>query len=71
MPRRGIQLVQVLLMRQGSGAMAEMMPAEALCRHLFVGAAIDGGSLEHQLRALVRDVPDFPKPGILFHDLTR
>ena len=27
-------------------------------------------SLEQQLRALVRDVPDFPKPGILFRDLT-
>ena len=27
-------------------------------------------SLEQQVRALVRDVPDFPKPGILFRDLT-
>jgi adenine phosphoribosyltransferase len=27
-------------------------------------------SLEQQLRALVRDVPNFPKPGILFRDLT-
>ena len=27
-------------------------------------------SLEQQLRALVRDVPEFPKPGILFRDLT-
>ena len=27
-------------------------------------------SLEQQLRSLVRDVPDFPKPGILFRDLT-
>ena len=27
-------------------------------------------SLDQQLRALIRDVPDFPKPGILFRDLT-
>ena len=27
-------------------------------------------SLDQQLRALVRDVPDFPKPGLLFRDLT-
>jgi adenine phosphoribosyltransferase len=27
-------------------------------------------SQNQQLRALVRDVPDFPKPGILFRDLT-
>lgn len=25
---------------------------------------------EHRLRALIRDVPDFPKPGILFKDIT-
>lgn len=27
-------------------------------------------SLQERLRALVRDVPDFPKPGILFKDIT-
>jgi adenine phosphoribosyltransferase len=27
-------------------------------------------ALEERLRRLVRDVPDFPKPGILFRDLT-
>lgn len=26
--------------------------------------------LEAQIRALIRDVPDFPKPGILFKDIT-
>lgn len=26
--------------------------------------------LEHKLRAVIRDVPDFPKPGILFKDIT-
>ena len=26
-------------------------------------------SLDQQLRALVRDVPDFPKPGILYYDI--
>ena len=26
--------------------------------------------LEHQLKAAIRDVPDFPKPGILFRDIT-
>jgi adenine phosphoribosyltransferase len=29
-----------------------------------------GASLDKQLRPLVRDVPDFPKPGILFRDLS-
>jgi len=27
-------------------------------------------STEHRLKALLRDVPDFPKPGILFKDIT-
>ena len=26
--------------------------------------------LEHRLKALVRDVPDFPKPGVMFKDIT-
>ena len=26
--------------------------------------------LETRLRALVRDIPDYPKPGILFKDIT-
>lgn len=25
---------------------------------------------EHRLRALIRDVPDYPKPGIVFKDIT-
>lgn len=29
-----------------------------------------GSSLERRLRALIRDVPDFPKPGIVFKDIT-
>ena len=28
------------------------------------------GSLEARLRATIRDVPDFPKPGIIFKDIT-
>ena len=28
------------------------------------------GLQEHELRALVRDIPDFPKPGIIFKDIT-
>ena len=27
-------------------------------------------TLHHQLRSKIRDVPDFPKPGILFRDIT-
>ncbi|MGZ4504472.1 MAG: adenine phosphoribosyltransferase, partial [Nocardioidaceae bacterium] len=27
-------------------------------------------SLDHQLDRLVRDVPDFPKPGVVFKDIT-
>ena len=30
----------------------------------------DPASLESRLRAAIRDVPDFPKPGILFKDIT-
>lgn len=29
-----------------------------------------GGDLAARIRSLVRDVPDFPKPGILFKDIT-
>lgn len=29
-----------------------------------------GSSLERQLDALIRDVPDFPRPGVLFKDIT-
>lgn len=27
-------------------------------------------SLEHKIKSIIRDVPDFPKPGILFKDIT-
>ncbi len=27
-------------------------------------------ALEHRIKAAIRDVPDFPKPGILFRDIT-
>ncbi len=27
-------------------------------------------ALEHRLRTAIRDIPDFPKPGILFRDIT-
>ncbi len=30
----------------------------------------DGAELERRLRAAVRDVPDFPRPGIAFKDIT-
>lgn len=30
----------------------------------------DAGQLEARLRALIRDVADFPRPGILFRDIT-
>ncbi|MGZ4426581.1 MAG: adenine phosphoribosyltransferase [Nocardioidaceae bacterium] len=33
-------------------------------------AAGPGVSLDHQLDRLVRDVPDFPKPGVVFKDIT-
>jgi adenine phosphoribosyltransferase len=33
-------------------------------------AASDVADLERALRATIRDVPDFPKPGILFKDIT-
>ena len=30
----------------------------------------ESGSFDAELRAAIRDVPDFPKPGILFRDIT-
>jgi adenine phosphoribosyltransferase len=48
--------------------MAAMMAVEQVYRHPLP-ATMDL-SLDQQLRALVRDVPDFPKPGILFRDLS-
>ncbi len=27
-------------------------------------------AIEQELKALIREVPDFPKPGILFYDIT-
>jgi adenine phosphoribosyltransferase len=30
----------------------------------------DAQALEQRLRALIRDVPDFPRPGIVFRDIT-
>lgn len=30
----------------------------------------DSGSTADQLRRLIRDIPDFPKPGIVFRDIT-
>ncbi len=48
--------------------MAAMMPAIAPIRHLLSGMPAPDPSLD--LRQWVRDIPDFPKPGILFRDLT-
>jgi len=31
---------------------------------------IQGRALEEQLRSLIRDVPDYPRPGIVFKDIT-
>lgn len=33
-------------------------------------AAISTGDLEAELRRNIRDIPDFPKPGIIFKDIT-
>lgn len=32
--------------------------------------SLDAASLSNQIREVIRDVPDFPKPGILFKDIT-
>lgn len=37
---------------------------------MFKADAIPAQELESMLRAHIRDVPDFPKPGILFKDIT-
>jgi adenine phosphoribosyltransferase len=31
---------------------------------------MEGGVLERRIRSLIRDIPDFPRPGILFKDIT-
>ena len=31
---------------------------------------VDTKSMIHRLEALIRDIPDFPKPGVLFKDIT-
>ncbi len=36
----------------------------------MAGAQWDAGGLEAAVRATIRDVPDFPKPGIVFKDIT-
>ena len=35
-----------------------------------MSAVEGGGALERRLRGSIRDIPDFPKPGILFKDIT-
>ena len=52
-----------------------MMPAPAPIRHALPFAMLTSSSpvdppMVPDLRRLVRDIPDFPKPGILFRDLT-
>lgn len=36
----------------------------------FPGGGMSGVMTEDELKALVRSIPDFPKPGILFRDIT-
>lgn len=33
-------------------------------------ATVEPGQLEHDLKQRIRDIPDFPKPGIVFKDIT-
>lgn len=42
-------------------------PARALFRQLFLYQNMD---ISSRLRSAIRDIPDFPKPGILFRDIT-
>jgi len=35
-----------------------------------VTMTVEPGQLEHDVKRLIRDVPDFPKPGIVFKDIT-
>jgi adenine phosphoribosyltransferase len=37
---------------------------------MATGGAASSGTLQDRLRPLIRDVPDFPKPGILFKDIS-
>src|SRR3954447_25594483 len=37
---------------------------------VWVTTAMTSQAAAHDLRAYIRDIPDFPKPGILFKDIT-
>lgn len=34
------------------------------------GSQVDSGDLAHRLKSRIRDVADFPKPGVIFKDIT-
>ena len=57
-----------------SFAMTAMMPAAASIRHVAgtgpFTSTMPSSPSSIDLRTWVRDIPDFPKPGILFRDLT-
>jgi adenine phosphoribosyltransferase len=54
--------------------MAAMMPAPEPIRHPLLAMVSSSTPVERSkpldLRGMVREIPDFPKPGILFRDLT-
>ena len=40
------------------------------CRASKWARVMTSSSLENDLRAAIRSIPDYPKPGIMFHDIT-
>ncbi|MEK6229037.1 MAG: adenine phosphoribosyltransferase [Actinomycetota bacterium] len=54
-------------MRKGSGARPPVLPQVGIDDR---AALLAGTGVSEALRAHVRDIPDFPKPGIVFRDIT-
>ncbi len=63
-PRSGPGVAAVDFRRRASGPLAQQFPA--LAGALEVPATMT----PDELRAKIREIPDFPKPGILFYDIT-
>ena len=66
--RPRVALIDLLVIKPQSGAV--QLTAPEPCQEILAWLNDMPNSTELDLRTFIRDIPDFPKPGILFRDIT-
>ena len=71
-----VELLAMIESYDEDGSLGSVPSPEPARRLIFEPLPASGGSIHpmtdpiHNLRSLIRDIPDFPKPGIVFKDIT-